>query len=342
LGLIEVEADQRLRLHRLVAAFVREVAHGLVPVAQSAVERLVQQVLEQANEAGTPLTLLAWQVHLRHIVESALTRHDQPAATLSLLWARHLWLLGNYSAAHAAAERALEQRRGLFGEEHAATAAAYHHLGIIEETLEEVVAAEAHLRQALTIFLQLGGELQIDVADVLTDLSSLLWSERRLEEAMEHARRALAICAQLPNADWVAAEAANNLATCLTLGLGDAAAARPYMEQSLTIRRAQLGEDHPFTALAYNNLGSVLMRSGEAEEAQAHFLRALAIRRRVLGDNHPDTAHSLITLGELLAQAGDPAAAVHLREALAICQATVGDEHFLTMRARDGLDALAS
>jgi tetratricopeptide (TPR) repeat protein len=346
LGLVEVDPDGALRLHRLVAAFVRDAASALAEAAQAAVEQVVETVLQQANEAGAPLALLNWQVHLRYVVEHALERQDERAARLSFALARHLWLLGDYSAARTAAEQALRLRQMLLGEAHLDTAATYQLLGIIEEAQGELAAPEVHFRQALALYLELVGELHIEVADVLTDLASLLWSQRRVGEAMAHARRALAICARLTAGDQaaaelVAAEAANNLATCLTIGLDDAAAARPYMEQSLAIRRARLGEEHPFTALAYNNLGSVLQRLGEPAAAQAHFLRALAIRRRVLGDLHPDTAHSLITLGELLAQQGQRSdARDYLRKALAICQATVGDDHFLTVRAREGLSAL--
>ena len=53
-----------------------------------------------------------------------------------------------------------------------------------------------------------------------------------------------------------------------------------------------LGENHPDTAMSYNDLAYVHERQGEYGEAEELYKKSLKIRERVLGENHPDTAMS--------------------------------------------------
>jgi tetratricopeptide (TPR) repeat protein len=71
---------------------------------------------------------------------------------------------------------------------------------------------------------------------------------------------------------------------------GKYAAAQPLHEKALEIRRGLLGNDHPDTALSYNNLAGNLDRQGKYGAAQPLLEKALEILRRLLGDDHPDTA----------------------------------------------------
>ena len=84
---------------------------------------------------------------------------------------------------------------------------------------------------------------------------------------------------------------------------GKYAQAQPLYEKALEIRRRLLTDDHPDTAMSYNNLAINLNAQGKYAQAQPLFEKALEIRRRLLTDDHPDTATSYNNLaGNLNAQ----------------------------------------
>ncbi len=73
---------------------------------------------------------------------------------------------------------------------------------------------------------------------------------------------------------------------------GKYAQAQPLYEKALEIHRRLLTDDHPNTALSYNNLAVNLSAEGKYAQAQPLCEKALEIRRRQLTDDHPLTALS--------------------------------------------------
>jgi tetratricopeptide (TPR) repeat protein/transcriptional regulator with XRE-family HTH domain len=334
LGLVDVHENRQVRIHRLLAAFVRESAAEHVPHAQAQVEVIVQRKLEESNpdknfHVQSPLRLLPIQAHLRHVVELALQHQDGHGAGLCHAFAKHLWDLGDYAEARAYVERELKinlQRYGAFYKE---TAASHHLLGNLLQENGEFGQAQVHLQSALDIRLQLVGELDFDVADTLANLGELHWLEQRIPEAIHCLERALAICEEVAEEDHpLIAEIAMTLALCLLDGHYDPQQARHLMREALRIRRARLGEDHPYTALAYTNMGYLLVQIGEPEEAGAYYEQGLLIRQRTLGEEHTDTATSLYSLGRLRRmQARWEEAQAYLEQAMAIFLARHGNKY---------------
>ena len=98
------------------------------------------------------------------------------------------------------------------------------------------------------------------------------------------------------------------------LGLHESAVA--MYEKSLSLRRKVLGNDHPDTLSAANDLGVVYEESGRLKEAEPYVREALEGRRRVLGNDHPDTLSSINNMGYLLQGQGKlKEAEPYLREA---------------------------
>ena len=73
----------------------------------------------------------------------------------------------------------------------------------------------------------------------------------------------------------------------------------------MDIRRKVLGEEHPDTARAYNDLAVNLEDQRRHADAERLFQKALEIFRKVVGEDHPDTAAAYANLAiTLYASAG--------------------------------------
>jgi tetratricopeptide (TPR) repeat protein len=104
--------------------------------------------------------------------------------------------------------------------------------------------------------------------------------------------------------------------------------AQPLFEQVLAICRKVLGEEHPDTAVSYDNLALNQHYQGQYAQAERGFRKALAIRRKFLGEEHPDTAQSYSNLASCRQYQGKYKEAEEgLRQALAICRKVLGEEH---------------
>jgi tetratricopeptide (TPR) repeat protein len=109
---------------------------------------------------------------------------------------------------------------------------------------------------------------------------------------------------------------------------GRYADALPVQEKICALRQKVLGEDHPETATAINNVAANLLHQGRYKEAEEGYQKALAIRRKVLGEEHPRTAISYNNLATSFAYQGWYKESEELyRKALAIRRKVLGDEH---------------
>ncbi|MEM0978685.1 MAG: tetratricopeptide repeat protein [Cyanobacteria bacterium P01_H01_bin.58] len=109
--------------------------------------------------------------------------------------------------------------------------------------------------------------------------------------------------------------------------------------QALTIRRQQLGNDHPDVAQSLFTLAVVSWIQGDYSEAESLTLEALAIRRQQLGNNHLDVATHLHFLADVYqAQLRYDEAEILYEESLRVRRLQLDDGH-LTIAS--SLDALA-
>jgi hypothetical protein len=143
LGLLEMESDGSLRLHRLLAAFVQVQPAAIT--AQAAVEQAISTEANRLNQAGYPAVLLAWQVHLRHVTDQACPRQDAQAATPCGNLGYHLHAQGDYVGARPYLEQALAIRRAVLGEQHPDTARSLSNLGLFLQAQGDYAAFQRQL-----------------------------------------------------------------------------------------------------------------------------------------------------------------------------------------------------
>jgi tetratricopeptide (TPR) repeat protein len=112
----------------------------------------------------------------------------------------------------------------------------------------------------------------------------------------------------------------------------------PFREEVLAGYRQVLGEDHPDTARAYNDLARCQFDQGHYAQAEPGFAKALAMRRKALGENHPGTAMAYNNLALCQQKQGRyTQAEVGLAKALAIKREALGAEHPDTAKAYNNL-----
>ena len=101
----------------------------------------------------------------------------------------------------------------------------------------------------------------------------------------------------------------NNLARSYA-ALGRDAEALKLNEETLTLRKAKLGPDHPDTLMSMNNLAMSYAALGRQAAALKLHEETLALRKAKLGPDHPDTLSSMCTLAQSLVALDRPSESV--------------------------------
>ncbi|MCA9651608.1 MAG: serine/threonine protein kinase [Myxococcales bacterium] len=174
-------------------------------------------------------------------------------------------------------------------------------------------------------------------AMALATIGDVLGTEGRLEDALDHHRRSLAISEQVLGPHDPGVAHSLYVIGSLLQRQGKLDEALALHRRALAIFEDAFGPDHPQVAIPLLNLGKVLREQGELDEALALHRRALAIWEAALGPTHHDLGIPLHELANVLLDEGelDEALALH-RRALAIWEATLGPTH---INVAYGLDA---
>jgi tetratricopeptide (TPR) repeat protein len=327
LGLLRSTSSDAFQVHRLVVAFVQRVMAAQMATARTEVERALCVEAERLNESGYPAALLAWQTHLRAVVNGALEREDEQAACLCHALGKHLRQIGDLVGAQSYLERTVVIRQHNFGAEHEATVRSLTNLAEVFEAQDQGDAARACLEQALAV-----QERQADNPDKATTLSHLgyhLHNRGYLDEARPYHERALTIRRNVLGTEHPLVAITLCHLAYIEFRKKNPGASHTYLEEALAIQQQSLGAEHPETARTYQNLGELLMvEQRDLAGAQQAFEHALAILQKVLPKEHPENARLLNNMGELCYQRRNlEEAQAYLKAALAIRQKVLGEGH---------------
>lgn len=304
LGLVRLEAESIVQLHRLVVTFVRDVAINEIESAQRMVEKTLCEEAERLNQARLPAQLLTWQAHLRTVTNTAFDRDDERAARLCHVLSEHFRQIGDYRRAQVSLERAIVIRQKIFGKEHQATARSLTDLGVILYAQDKFELAQRCYERALAIQENHLGE-HSDTATTLNHLGYLLQWQGELDKAQACHEQALAIRQKTMGEEHpFIAHSLCNLAY-LHYIRQDYDGARSYLEKALAVQEKVWGEQHSETAGVLIDLGELLLAQKEITRAYQILVRALTIQQNELGTEHPETARVLNRIGEVLQAQGD-------------------------------------
>jgi tetratricopeptide (TPR) repeat protein len=177
----------------------------------------------------------------------------------------------------------------------------------------------------LSIYEKLSIKETEDVADSLSLLGAVRWSQRRFVDAESAYRQSLAIYRKLfGNENEHVANVLVNLGIALKYQ-GRSQEAEQPIRDALEIQRRLFGDTHPDVADSLRDLGRVLMDQRRWADAETALQDSLAMRRKLHGDGSPQVVSGLIHLATLYrAERNFAKAEAAYRECLAIFEKSPG------------------
>jgi eukaryotic-like serine/threonine-protein kinase len=236
--------------------------------------------------------------------------------------------LGKYKAAEPHLERAIELRRGQFGEEHPDTLHSMNNLGWLYNDQGRYKEAEPLFVKVLEISRRVLGEEHPDTLGYMACLGWLYSMQGRYNEAEPLLVKALEIQRRV-----LGEEHPDTLLSMHSLGWsysmqGRYNEAEPLLVKALEGKRRVLGEERSETLWTMGQLGELYNNQGRYNEAEQLLAKAMEIQRRVLGEEHPATLWSMHNLGRSYSLQGRYNEAEPLLvKALEIQRRVLGEEH---------------
>lgn len=314
-----IEAEEALERSEEVGAFLTGLFESLDPERTPGADAAARELLARGAArvealAGQPLV----QAGLMEVIGRVYTS------------------VGQYDAAQAQLERALEIRRAGLGPSHPDVAGTLAHLADVFRRTGDFRRAEALAEEALEIRRTTLGEDDPSVAESLIQLSGLAVYRTDLEAAEQLGREALdlRLAALGPDHPEVA-RGLEHLAAVLRRR-GRQAEAETHLLEALALRE-RIGEaDQPPAAYLMLRLADLRSQEfGQLEDAEDLYRRAITLLERALGPEHPRVAWALGDLSGCVAQQGRLEESERLvRRASAILDAAYGPQstHSVAMR----------
>jgi tetratricopeptide (TPR) repeat protein len=286
LGLLEAPNPNTVRMHRLVAAFVREI--GDDTEGQLAVELAVQADYESRLRQKGLMAAGELLVHLRAVTDASLDRRDESTQALCDLLGNHLREVTAYDEACGYLATALAIAEETAGAGHPRTARPMNDLGLALLRAGRDGEALEYLRRAVPLWKQQGDEANL--AATLDNIGQLML-RRDVREAAQYFEEALEIRQRVLGLDHPRTGVTLHNLGAVALQLGDAATAERYFEAALA---AKGEEPTPSLATTHASLADSQSARGDIASAHAHYAQAAEIYTCTLGEGHPLSVSALI------------------------------------------------
>jgi tetratricopeptide (TPR) repeat protein len=286
LGLLEASNPNTVRMHRLVAAFVREI--GDDTEGQLAVELAVRADYESRLRQNGLLAAGELLVHLRAVTDASLERPNEGTQALCGLLGNHLREVDAYDDACGYLAAALAIAEETAGAGHPSTALPLNDLGLALLRAKRDDEALEYLRRAVPLWKQLG-----DGANLAATLDNIgqLMLPRDVREAAQYFNGALEIRQRLFGMGHPRTGVTLHNLGAVASQLGDTDTAERYFEAALV---AKGEEPTPSLAHTHASLANFQAARGDLASAHAHYARAADIYACSLGGGHPLSVSALI------------------------------------------------
>ncbi|MEX1366401.1 MAG: serine/threonine-protein kinase [Nannocystaceae bacterium] len=328
----EGEAAERDLSEAAVAAQALE--HDEIAVsAMTDLVLLLGEYLSRPEEGRT------WASHARAVLQ----RNPDPRAEAHLLESESTTLMsqGDYEAARALSEQALELRRRTLGDDHVELVGSHNNMANALMRLGRFEQAQQQYERALVIAESSFGPDHPRIATLLLNIGGLMARQGKLEPALPILQRAVDIRRRSLGPEHpLLAVALNNLSAVLWESQQRERAVE-LLREALEIQVRALGPDDIKHLPLLNNLAEMSLMQQQVEEAAEHVRRAAALLDRFYEPGHPRRVSTLTLLGRIaMAQDDLPGGRAWLQEAIAVVEAQLGAEHPDSIQARMALGEL--
>lgn len=180
----------------------------------------------------------------------------------------------------------------------------FNNRAVLLRRLRRYAEGETSAREAVRLRTALYGANHVDVASALSTLANLLYSQGKMEEAVEQARAAVASLEQAPGENHLAL--AQRLDTLASI-LDDSGLSREALQVAIRAEayaREHLGVTHNWYQYALNTLTQTQLRAGLYGDAIPNARRTIAARETQFGREHPFTQASVMVLATALEETG--------------------------------------
>lgn len=299
---------------RAVAALGRSGREDSVSVGRLSLARALRALSAGDNQSALVLAREATD----RLAEVGDSRAIVAADTLARTLANH----GEMDAAKAAAHRSTELALQMHGANHPTSASS----AMLEATLLSAAGdPEASLplyARAIEIYRANYGEQDLRLLEVRRHRAIARDRLGHREQAIEELRAVVqSLRSQVSADDMGLARALNSLSVPLR-AVGRTEEAATAGREALRISQAELGEEHPRTAIHHNSLGEIL-QSSDPRAALVHFEAALDATQKTLGQQHYLYGVFSISAGQAQHALGNLDAALRLlRRGAAVIEAS--------------------
>jgi len=252
-----------------------------------------------------------------------------------------LYHQGRYLEAIPIAQRELEIRKRMQGENTAAYAMDLHNLSVLYQEAGQYDQAEQCFKRALEIRKMVLGENHPAYAATLNGLALLYKEKGQYQEAERRYQQALEIWRNEPGEnDPIYATGLYNLAE-LYRSMGRQGEAERHNQKALEIWKTVFGENHPAYARGLMGSATLYKEKGQYQEAERRYQQALEIWRNEPGENDPIYATGLYNLALLYQDIGQYREAERrYQRALEIRKRVLGKSHPTYATSLTGLAGL--
>ena len=293
------------------------------------IQRFTLNLFQGGDEAVGPADNLRVITLLDRGVQEARTLDSEPQiqAELYQTLGGIYQNLGKLDQADRLLRTALDQRRSIFGSDHAAVAESLVGLGLLRDAQAQYDDAERLVREGLEMSKRHLPSNHPAVAKSTSSLGKVLEDRGEYDKAIQVLEQAVALqsAPEVSKADL--SQSLSELANCHFyaghLDLSDL-----LNQRALAIDKQVYGERHPSVANDLINLGAIQFERGHYAEAERDYRQALDIIQPFYGKDHPETASAQTMLGRALVSEGrlDEATAI-LTDAVGIQERIYGKVH---------------
>ncbi len=238
--------------------------------------------------------------------------------------------LGEYKVAMDHAGRTLSILEALPDKDDALAQQCYENMALVYDEMGDTLNAQCYYTRSLAICENLYGEIHTKTATSYHNLGAFFVQRSHYDKALDYFQKSNKTYSALN--DTISEGMASNYEGMAVVfkNLSEYDTASYYINRAIEINRTLFGENHPYIANNYYNLGSLYLdKASNYDEALKYFNLATDINKKTLGEHHPDVGMCYNSIGLVYKKKAEYEKALeYFRKALDTYSKVFEDDHY--------------